>query len=192
MFQLKTLPKLSIVPKVLVDISYLAIDNVVDGFQAEDSDAAKTGSPPARIGQAMHRLLQWGEAGPVNLRAVEREFALNPADAAHAASMAQRILHGDGAWAWRSELLAWQGNEVGLMYQGEMKFLDRLVRRKDTLAWWVLDYKSHSAPLGDASLVEQLQTYREAVRAIYPGDPVRAAFLTAQGAVVELPYGSNS
>jgi ATP-dependent helicase/nuclease subunit A len=151
----------------------------------EDEDSAS-----ARIGQAMHRLLEWGGAvAAPQVAAVAREFRLSPAQALEAAALAQRIQAGQGAWAWHADALAWQGNEVDLVYQNLPLRLDRLVQRKDAGfegQWWVLDYKSASAPQGQPALVVQLQTYRAAVQQIYPGATVKAAFLTGQGTVVEL------
>ena len=144
----------------------------------------------ARIGKAMHRLLEWGgpsSAGHVG--AVAREFRLSPAQAAEACALAQRILHGSGAWAWQPEQLAWQGNEVDLVYQGQPLRLDRLVLRKDGAhagQWWVLDYKSAHQPELQPDLMVKMRTYRAAVQRIYPGTIVKAAFLTGQGTVVEL------
>ena len=164
---------------------------VIEAHAAETSEviaaAAQEDSAAARIGQAMHRLLQWGDASPPNSAAAAREFGLDPQQGAQAAAMARRIWQGAGAWAWDAALLGWQGNEVELLYQGETLRLDRLVQRKDSGQWWVLDYKSAQAPQAQAALVRQLQTYRSAVQAIYPGASVTAAFLTAQGALVELP-----
>ncbi len=85
--------------------------------------------------------------------------------------------------------MAWQGNEVGLVYAGKDLRLDRLVQRKDAGHeghWWVLDYKSAVAPELQAALVAQLQAYRAAVQLIYPDAPVKAAFLTGRGTVVEV------
>ncbi|MGH8803907.1 MAG: PD-(D/E)XK nuclease family protein, partial [Polaromonas sp.] len=151
----------------------------------EDEDSAS-----ARIGKAMHRLLEWGGAlSAPQVAAVAREFRLSPAQAAEAAALAQRILAGEGAWAWNQDAVAWQGNEVDLVYQGQPLRLDRLVRRKDAGyedQWWVLDYKSAGAPQQQPALLAQLQAYRAAVQLIYPGAPVKAAFLTGQGTVVEL------
>lgn len=141
----------------------------------------------SRIGQAMHRLLEWGDASAVNASAAAREFELSPAQGAQALSLAQRILQGAGAWVWDHAVVGWQENEVELMYQGEPLRLDRLVQRKDTLDWWVLDYKSAHAPQHMPELVAQLQNYRNAVQAIYPDATVKAAFLTGQGELVELP-----
>ena len=156
---------------------------------ADDASPAPPGddTPIARIGKAMHRLLEWGDASPQNATAAAREFALDAEQGVQAGDMAQRILQGQGAWAWDSALLEWQGNEVELMYQGEALRLDRLVQRKDTAHWWVLDDKSTASPQHQPELVEQLQTYRSAVQHIYPGATVRAAFLTAQGELVALP-----
>jgi ATP-dependent helicase/nuclease subunit A len=50
----------------------------------------------------------------------------------------------------------------------------------------VLDYKSTSQPQLQPELCEQLLTYRAAVAQAQPGQTVRAAFLTAQGTLIEL------
>ncbi|MHB1248817.1 MAG: PD-(D/E)XK nuclease family protein, partial [Polaromonas sp.] len=151
----------------------------------EDEDAIS-----ARIGKAMHRLLEWGgSSSPQYVTAVAREFRLSPAQAAQAAALAQRIQASEGAWAWSPDAVAWQGNEVDLVYQGRPLRLDRLVQRKDAGfegQWWVLDYKSATAPQQQPALVAQLQAYRAAVQLIYPDATVKAAFLTGQGAMVEV------
>jgi hypothetical protein len=41
-------------------------------------------------------------------------------------------------------------------------------------------------------LLLQLQTYARAVAALHPGQPVKAAFLTAQGRCIELGAASAS
>ena len=144
----------------------------------------------ARIGKAMHRLLEWGGlSSQEHVGAVAREFRLSPAQALHACALAQRIVQGAGAWAWHQDALAWHGNEVDLVYKGKPLRLDRLVRRKDAgfeNQWWVLDYKSAFTPEQQPELRAQLKTYRAAVQQIYPGATVKAAFLTGQGTVVEL------
>jgi ATP-dependent helicase/nuclease subunit A len=152
---------------------------------AEREDAAS-----ARIGKAMHRLLEWGcDLSAEQVTAAAREFRLSPAQAAEAAGLARRIRAGDGAWAWQPDVVAWQGDEVDLVYQGQPLRLDRLVQRKDAGfegQWWVLDYKSAPEPERQPVLVAQLQAYRSAVQRIYPGTRVKAAFLTGQGTVVEV------
>ena len=50
----------------------------------------------------------------------------------------------------------------------------------------MLDYKSASQPQHKSELVQQMLIYREAVQAIYPGEVVKAAFLTGQGDMVEI------
>jgi len=99
--------------------------------------------------------------------------------------MARRILQGEGAWAWRSTELVWQGNEVPVTLQGSVRRIDRLVQRKDG-SWWVLDYKSASQPQGREDLQSQLRDYRLAVQAASPGETVRAAFLSALGTLEEI------
>ena len=195
-------------PPAPVGIAYDAINNISsaaadaaathggyppDEHRDADADAIKRsggsgaqGSASARRGQAMHRLLEWGSASATNIHAAMREFDLTPGQGSEAADMARRILAGEGAWAWDAARVGWQGNEVELNYQGGTLRLDRLVQRSDTGEWWVLDYKSPHAPQDDPALVNQLQNYRDAVRAIYPEAAVRAAFLTAAGKLVEL------
>jgi ATP-dependent helicase/nuclease subunit A len=184
---------------VLPDLPPLArreSPGVVVAFPA-DASASVEVSAPAVLGRAMHRLLEWG-AGAADwaddrraraVRAVQREFDLSPEQAADAAAAASRIQRGEAAWAWDSSVIDWQGNEVELVYGGQTRRLDRLVRRKDAGhvgQWWVLDYKSPGRPQDKPELVAQIQAYRDALRAIYPGDDIRAAFLTAQGSLVEV------
>jgi ATP-dependent helicase/nuclease subunit A len=162
--------------------------------EAPGGATAEEDSPTIRIGKAMHRLLEWGDASVNNTAAVTREFELTPEQGTQAVAMAVRILQGEGAWAWDTAVVGWQGNEVELMYRGEPLRLDRLVQRKDAGHaghWWVLDYKSAQAPQHQPALVEQLRAYRMAVQAIYPHDVVRAAFLTGQGALVEIVNDTN-
>ncbi|MDB5939366.1 MAG: helicase/exodeoxyribonuclease subunit [Polaromonas sp.] len=151
----------------------------------EDEDPAH-----ARIGKAMHRLLEWGgPSSAEHVGAVAREFRLSPAQAAKACALAQCIIRGDGAWAWHDDRLAWQGNEVDLVFQGQALRLDRLVQRRDAGhegQWWVLDYKSAPEPELQPELIVKMRIYRAAVQRIYPGAPVKAAFLTGLGTVVEL------
>ena len=138
----------------------------------------------SRIGQAMHRLLEWGSAEPAQLQAAAREFGLNAEQSDKAATLAAAIRAGEGAWAWDAEVVDWAGNEVVLNYQGKTLRLDRLVRRKDTGVWWVLDHKSKGQPQHDPVLVQQLETYRAALRVVYPQTEVQAAFLTGSGRLV--------
>ena len=141
----------------------------------------------ARVGQAMHRLLEWGGVDTQAVAAVRREFALDADGADRAAAMARNILAGPGAWAWDAAQLSWQGNEVELVSDGAVLRLDRLVQRRDNGQWWVLDHKSNLAPLRDPALVAQLAQYRAAVRAIDPTQVVHAAYLNGQGEWIDLP-----
>ncbi len=150
---------------------------------------ADADSDVARIGKAMHRLLEWGSLAAPQLRAVAREFRLSPAQGQQAAERARSILAGAGAWAWDPDVLAWQGNEVELFHDGQTFRLDRLVQRRDAGHkghWWVLDYKSHAAPHHVPDLRKQMQAYGAAVQALYPDEVVRTAFLTPDGALIEV------
>ena len=170
-----------IVPLVRIQRSWIAIENIANPVSTSE----------ALFGQAVHRLLEnwtpgalgWSQA---QLARVAREFALEQTPLQDASAMAQRILQGEGAWAWDAGVVDWQGNEVELYYEGELLRLDRLVRHSATGHWWVLDYKSLSRPEHDEALVAQMQRYRRAVAAAYPGAAVKAAFLTGQGRLVRV------
>ena len=163
-------------------------------------------APESRIGQAMHRLLEWVVPGrngveqprwtPSQCSRLAADFLLDDTQLQAASAMAQSILRGHAAWAWDASQLAWYGNEVPLTHRGRSLRIDRLVQHADSQEWWVLDYKSTATPHHQPELVAQLAGYRAAVALAYPGQVVRAAFLTPQGAVIEptaeknIPYES--
>ncbi|MEY4583615.1 MAG: hypothetical protein RJB10_112 [Pseudomonadota bacterium] len=177
-----TLKKSSNSTLASVFIAYDAIESIVNS--AEEEVQASLDSLESRIGQAMHRLLQ--RADLTQLDAVALEFKLSSQEVEQATQMAQRIMAGEGAWAWDGAVVSWQGNEIELAAQGKLLRLDRLVHRKDTGEWWVLDYKSESQPQSNPELVAQMRAYIAAVQACYEGEPVKAAFLTATGKLVEV------
>ncbi len=150
-------------------------------------DSSKDDAALALVGQAMHRLLEWGTVDARQVAAVRREFGLDAQAAERAATMARRILAGPGAWAWDRQQLAWQGSEVELVFDSVLLRLDRLIQRRHDGHWWVLDHKSGLTPQRNPALVAQLSHYRSAVQAVYPGQTVRAAFLNGEGQWIELP-----
>ncbi|EGI76310.1 UvrD-helicase domain-containing protein [Hylemonella gracilis] len=171
----------AIVLRVLPDIRYQPVP-VLAPSSEEDALAA-------RIGSAMHRLLEWtaldtAEFSPAQLERAGAEQGLTPAQARQAADMARRIVHGAGAWVWRGADVAWWSNEVPVTIEGQARRIDRLVRHRDG-TWWVLDYKSASyaqaAEVTRAQMLAQLRAYGDAVRAACAGEPVRIALLDAQG-----------
>ena len=165
---------------------------------------ATPSTPASRQGEAMHQLLeQAGVVGPSLLQLREsgwsdarvsrlaREFDLAPEAAQAAAAVAQRILQGEGAWAWDQAVIDRAINEAPLVYQGQSLRLDRLVRRRATpeqgVQWWVLDYKTAAAPQNQPKLIEQLRRYLEAVTLQLGHEgTVRAAFLSGDGRLLEL------
>jgi len=152
---------------------------------AEDDTAA-------RLGLALHRLLQWCPTPLAGFdwhaghgSAVAREFDLNPTQAADALAAARRIVRGEAAWAWDADRVDSARNEVDLFHQGQLLRLDRLVRETATGTWWVLDHKSALRPELDPELRAQLRRYGDAVRAARPGEPVRTAFINMAGRLIE-------
>jgi ATP-dependent helicase/nuclease subunit A len=146
-----------------------------------------------RVGLALHRLLQWHPTPALGFdwttahtQAVAREFALSPALATQAQTMARRIVQGEAAWAWEDGVIDHAGNEVDIFHAGELLRLDRLVRRCDTGEWWVLDFKSAESPEQQLDLLAKMQRYRQAVQAARPGAVVRLAFINLHGRLIEL------
>jgi ATP-dependent helicase/nuclease subunit A len=175
------------------------LDRVLSPQQSAVGNAA----PPtlaSLTGQAMHRLLErlpvqhaalaapWTAA---DLAAVTVEFALDAVQCEAAHAMALGILRGTAAWCFDPGALSWAANEVSIQVSGRSLRIDRLVQRRDNAQWWVLDYKSAPAPEQDATLLSQLRSYRDAVARAYPQATVRAAFLTPQGACIELLTDSS-
>ncbi|NRD51319.1 PD-(D/E)XK nuclease family protein, partial [Corallococcus exiguus] len=119
-----------------------------------------------------------------------RDFELPAALAERAAEMAARILAGEGAWAWDAGAVDAAMDEAPIVHRGQTLRIDRLVRRaagpESAAQWWVLDYKSAASPERQAELVEQMRRYRAAVQGQFPGETVRAAFLTGDGRMVEV------
>jgi ATP-dependent helicase/nuclease subunit A len=148
----------------------------------------------SRLGQAVHRVLEWAAAPfrgePVALDALAASAALEFAvDEREVARLAGRI------WAspacrrfFGGSGLRWAGNEVAVGEADQVLRIDRLVEIDDggQRSWWVLDYKLQHAPQVLASYREQLLRYRSAVQRLQPGQTVRCAFITGTGDVVEV------
>ena len=168
---------------------------------AASSDAADD-ARAARIGQAVHRVLEWaagaaaaaaaaGEAEAADLPALSAaaaaQFAL-PATTAHRiCQAASAVLRSpDCARFFSAAGLRWAGNEVPVPWQGQLLRIDRLVALEEAgqTTWWVLDYKLRSDPASVEAYRDQLQAYVAAVQALQPADAVRGAFITGAGELV--------
>ncbi len=181
-------------PFTLLELPALPPGAAVQPAQGEV--LATESSLASRQGQAMHELLEqatlpqephWSAA---RIARLAQAHMLPLAAAEAAAAMAQRILQGEGAWAWDAAQLELAVNEAPLHYGGQSLRLDRLVclhAPRGGARWWVLDYKSATEPERQPALIVQLQRYREAVQAQVPGEPVAAAFLSGDGRLVILP-----
>ena len=171
--------------------------------RGERAPAAATGDDgTARLGQAVHRVLEWrlgpagGDSGMESLvAAAAAEFGLPAAMVDEVQRLAETMLSSlAGARFFTDADIEWAGNEIALSLDGESLRVDRLVARREPdgrRVWWVLDYKLRHRPQQLAAYGEQMHRYREAVRRAQPGDEVRCAFVTGAGEVVELEAGSN-
>jgi ATP-dependent helicase/nuclease subunit A len=162
--------------------------------------AATVDDASARLGSAVHRLLEWltGTAAAAGSNAhaaaqawapaAAQAFALPAEMAPEVARRAAVVFASADCQRFFGPGVAWAGNEVPVADAGGCARIDRLVRldTPDGPEWWVLDYKLAHAPAAVGAYRDQLQRYRAAVQALLPGERVRAAFVTGEGGLVEI------
>jgi len=147
----------------------------------------------ARLGQAVHRALEWigrpgarVERGAWPTAAAAAAFGVDPAAVARVVAAVldspscARFFGGPG--------LRWAGNEVPLADAAGVLRIDRLVHLDEGAGacWWVLDYKLNAAPAELPGYREQMARYLQAVRAAQPGEAVRGGLITGRGDWVEV------
>jgi ATP-dependent helicase/nuclease subunit A len=177
-------------------IAFKTMPAVATPPQTQSTVEKPTQSSPqeaARLGQAVHRVLEWATATPSpDLQHLAHAAALEfdaPLDAVNH--------HAQAIWLspscvpfFSGPQLQWAGNEVPVSDAGELLRIDRLVcfkpQASEPATWWVLDYKLHPAPQQQPDYCEQLRRYRQAVQNAQPGDAVRCAFINGAGSVVEI------
>jgi ATP-dependent helicase/nuclease subunit A len=150
-------------------------------------------SEVSRLGQAVHRALEWASApaaSPIDIEplatAAAGEFAVPATEVARVAGAiwsspaCRPFFAGPG--------LRWAGNEVPIADAGELLRIDRLVQldQGGRTSWWVLDYKLAWQPEKQAEHREQMLRYRRAVMALQPGEPVHCALINGLGNVIEI------
>ncbi|NRF69940.1 UvrD-helicase domain-containing protein [Aquincola sp. S2] len=148
----------------------------------------------ARLGQAVHRVLEWAAQRAAGTRpraelaaAAAQAFGLDATAGAEIERRAAEVLDAPAlARFFDPAALRWAGNEVPVAHDGDPLRIDRLVQIEADGCWWVLDYKLASAPERLDDNRAQLRRYRDAIAALQPGDPVRAAFIAGGGRLVEL------
>ncbi len=181
-FQLKTLPLAP--PRAVVPLVEMG-----QGPAVVDDSAA--------LGEALHRVLEWASGPsamvqplPRLLAAAAQMYGLDAKRSERLERSAHAILDSaECAPFFDAPSLLWAGNEVPISWQGQDMRLDRLVCRHagsgQAPIWWVLDYKLHPAPQNNPEYLQQLRRYREAVLMLQPGEPVRTAFITGHGRLVD-------
>ena len=194
-------------------LTELATDWVLPPAQpavAAASVGAAQDEAAARLGQAVHRWLEWaaGSSATTGLsgqrfppmdaaalaRAAAAEQGLPAAQAGEVQRLGQQVLDSaELAQFFHADGLLWAGNEVPMAVAGQMLRIDRLVQLRGPApgggppgSWWVLDYKLNHAPQALQANRAQLAGYRDAVAAQQPGEPVFAAFVSAGGRLLPL------
>lgn len=160
------------------------------------------GTDAARLGRAVHRILEWAGAWPVRtsppdlatlVSGAAREFGLDETASTSAASIATTILASDSCRQFfDTARIRWAGNEVSFGDAGEVLRVDRLVALGDAAhdRWWLLDYKLHTQPHALAPYRDQLRRYRDCVRQALPeGAVLHCGFITAAGDLIEPDLG---
>jgi ATP-dependent helicase/nuclease subunit A len=166
------------------------VEPVAQRTRAETSaDSAAT-----RLGQAVHRVLEWatrsGAQASFDLRqAADAATSTFGASLPVVEALAGTILRNPGcARFFGGDALRWAGNEVSVSDAGEVLRIDRLVAIDEGAGWvwWVLDYKLQRAPQDVPAYREQLLRYQRAVQRAQAGARVRCAFITRDGELVEI------
>lgn len=156
------------------------------------SRAAQQGEPSQdtqaqRFGMALHRLLEWGRMTPEHVQAVAQEFALPLPQAQEAALRATSIMeHAQSRRFFDSKAFEYAENEAAFWFEGKVLRFDRLVKMDGH--WWILDYKSAFMPMQHHKEAYQVQMalYKQALQAVYPGEPVHAVLISGSGETIEL------
>ncbi|MEY4295029.1 MAG: hypothetical protein RLY82_717, partial [Pseudomonadota bacterium] len=144
---------------------------------------AEVKSDAAKLGSALHRLLQWQNTDDAAVAAVAREFGLTLEQAQTQKTRAHIMNSGESAWIWDAAKIDWQANEYELVHEERVLRIDRLVKERSTQMWWIIDFKSATHPEKSAALQEQLKVYRMAVSAAFnaPLSHIQLAFVTGEG-----------
>ena len=157
----------------------------VAAIGGEANDAAQ-----AKLGEALHRVLEWasaaGQSQPLValVAASGQAFALDAAARERLATAADAILQSaDCRPFFDPARLRWAANEVAINATGEDRRIDRLVQLDDGV-WWVLDYKLGATPEQEPAYLAQMRGYVAAVQNLQPGEPVRAALISGTGRLV--------
>src|SRR5574340_349638 len=184
-------------PAPAEDARSVAAPHRVDAPAVGERVALPTASPAAASGELFHACLEH-HAPPGTTRDLQGlavrlglEAELDSIDAAARALLGQPRLARffDPAQFRRAyhELTLLDGN-------GRLQRLDRVVEYDDAV--WLIDYKTgeDSRGFSDAQLAErhraQLQGYQSLLASLYPGKPVHAALLLADGRLVRVEGGA--
>ncbi len=169
----------------------LSLPTIGAAWDADDSNKPST---DARMGSALHRLLQWQSTDAAALAAVVSEFALTNEQAQDVRTSAHQMMNGEAAWLWDGSTIDWQANEYELVQEGKVLRIDRLVRQRATQTWWVIDFKSAAHPERAAGLRAQLADYVQAVSAVMSvaQNQIQAAFVTGEGHLVTVNHSVHN
>ena len=154
----------------------------------------------AKLGEAMHRVLEWVSGNGQHLgadvarltAASAQMYGLDAKARERLDRSVQAILSSpDCAPFFDATKWLWAANEVPVNAAGQERRIDRLVCLAGICGptWWVLDYKLGAAPELNPAYREQLRAYRNAVQLLQPGESVRAALITGQGRLIDCTDG---
>ena len=173
-FELKVLPKLT-----RVDVPRWNAQTAARGA-AQDGELDLS----ARMGEALHQLLQWWRPDRPWLdstkRSLQVQWALSDGDFARVEQMAGAIVTGQAAWAWDPAEVGIALPETEIVWQHQLLRIDRVVRRRDG-SWWVLDFKSSTNPLDHDAYRSQVSNYVSAWSRAHEGAPVTGALIGGDG-----------
>ncbi len=179
----------------------------VAGAPSVSAEGGLADADRARLGKAVHRVLEMITTHPVSARtpafretlarqawrAVVQEEALpmrlTDDDLQRIQQAVARVLDHPSTARWLDpSQVAWAANELVLWHQGRPVRIDRLVRQDSANGpvWWVLDYKLGESPERLQRYRPQLEAYRQALAALVGDAPVQMALIAGDGEFITL------
>ncbi len=150
----------------------------------EDTEFTREGSLLHLLMERLTETAAWPVQIPA-IRVVAQWLGCSMAQASVVCEQAKQILTSNTLEKFFDpDRFVFARNEMELIHDGELIRLDRVVMFGDAL--WILDYKRSYFEFQHADYQSQLERYRQACRALFPGVRICCALITVDGKLWDL------